>query len=119
MPHLSEQNRHWFFWTVGALMTIFIGIIGTLGTSLQKQIDTNTSNIWEVRSTAVTEDKLDRQMSQVKEYIDIKFQSIEVSQRETTRQLAILISDLKSSQNNTREELTAIREVLSEKADRD
>ena len=87
--------------------------------SQQKQIDNNTAKIWEIQSTAVTEDKLDRQLSQVKEYIDVRMQSIESSQREITRQLSVLVSDSKESQQETRESLESIREALAEKADRE
>ena len=96
-----ETNRIWLFSTSAVVLTIGMGFGGIIYSSLQNQIEDNSSRIWAIKSTAVTEDKLDRQVNQVKEYIDVRIQSIEGSQREIARQLNVLSKDVKSSYEST------------------
>jgi len=110
---LSEQNRVWLFWTSTTILSIVMGIGGLVYQMQQKQIETNTSKIWQIQSTAVTEDKLDRQLSQMKVYIDVRMQSLESSQREMTRQLTILVADSKEAQSENRKALENIGQTLS------
>ncbi len=111
---LSESNRTWVLYGSSIVLTLCLGLGGTILSSQQSQINKNQDKIWSLQSTAVTDDKLDRQIKQVQDYIDVRIQSLESSQREMARQLTILVEDSKESRKETRESLEDIRTSLIE-----
>ena len=96
-----ENNAQWVLGGSAVLVTVLLSLGGIITSNLQNQIEDNSSRIWAIQSTAVTGDKLNRQVNQVKEYIDVRIQSIEASQREIARQLNVLSKDVKSSYEST------------------
>lgn len=118
MSSISESNQKWILSGAAIVLTLLTSLGGMVASSQQSQIDKNQERIWGLQSTAVTEDKLDRQIKQVQDYIDVRIQSLESSQREMARQLTILVNDTKESRQETRETLEVIRDELSNKEDR-
>lgn len=102
MPY-GEINRQWILSGAGILLTLAIFLGGIIVSSLQSQIDSNQERIYKLSSEAVTDERLDRQISQVTDYIDVRIQSLEAQQRETTRQLTILVEDNKKFQKEMRQ----------------
>lgn len=106
---LSESNQKWILGGAAILLTAVTSIGSMVASSQQEQIKQNQERIWSIQSTAVTEDKLDRQIKQVQDYIDVRVQSLESSQREISRQLTILVNDSKDARKETRKSLEEIR----------
>lgn len=109
---LSESNQRWALGGASIILTLTLALGGALLSSQQTQIEKNQEKIWELQSTAVTDDKLNRQIQQVQDYIDVRIQSLESSQREMARQLTVLVNDSKESRKETREALEDIRQNL-------
>lgn len=103
---LPENNRAWIIGGAGVVITIVLSLGGIITNSLQSQINTNQARIYEINSKAVTNERLDRQIKQVTDYIDVRVQSLEAQQREISRQLTVLVEDNKSFQKEMREALT-------------
>lgn len=99
---LPDNNRAWVLGGGGAILTIMLSLGGIITNNLQSQIDKNQERIYHINSTAVTDERLDRQIKQVTDYIDVRIQSLETQQREMSRQLAILVSDTKEFQREVR-----------------
>ena len=116
---LGEINQRWILGGCTLVLTIATFFGGTIISSQQSQIDNNSQKIWQLSSTAVTENKLNTQIQQVTDYINVRVQSLESQQREILRQLTISIEDNKEAQQQTRESLESIRQSLAEKADRE
>lgn len=109
---LSESNQKWTLTGASIILTISLTLGGIILSSQQSQIKDNQERIWNLQSTAVTDDKLNRQIQQVQDYIDVRIQSLESSQREMARQLTVLVNDSKESRKETREALEDIRNHL-------
>jgi uncharacterized protein YegL len=103
---LPENNRAWILGGGAALLTVILSLGGIISSNLQSQIDTNQERIYRITSTAVTDERLDRQIRQVTDYIDVRIQSLEAQQREIYRQLTILIEDTKEFQKEFRNQNT-------------
>ncbi len=114
---LSESNQRWILSGAGIIVTIVLTLGGMVASSQQSQIDKNQERIWSLQSTAVTEDKLDRQIKQVQDYIDVRIQSLESSQRSMATQISILVEDSKEARKETREALESIRDSLASRSD--
>lgn len=109
---LSESNQKWVLTGASIVITLSLSLGGIILSTQQKQIENNQEKIWSLQSTAVTDDKLNRQIQQVQDYIDVRIQSLESSQREMARQLTVLVDDSKESRKETREALEDIRANL-------
>lgn len=109
---LSEANQRWALGGATIIVTLSLALGGTILNSQQTQIEKNQEKIWQIQSTAVTDDKLNRQIQQVQDYIDVRIQSLESSQREMARQLTILVEDTKEYRDETRDSLESIRTSL-------
>jgi uncharacterized protein YegL len=103
---LPENNRAWILGGGAALLTVMLSLGGIISSNLQSQIDTNQERIYRIASTAVTDERLDRQIRQVTDYIDVRIQSLEAQQREIYRQLTILVEDTKEFQKEFRNQNT-------------
>jgi len=99
---LPDNNRAWVLGGGGAILTIMLSLGGIIANNLQSQIDKNQERIYHINSTAVTDERLDRQIKQVTDYIDVRIQSLETQQREMSRQLTVLVSDTKEFQREVR-----------------
>lgn len=109
---LTESNQRWALTGASIIITISLSLGGIILSSQQSQIKDNQERIWSLQSTAVTDDKLNRQIQQVQDYIDVRIQSLESSQREMARQLTVLVNDTKESRKETRDALEDIRKHL-------
>lgn len=114
---LSDSNQKWILGGATLLVTLTLSLGGMVTSSQQAQIDKNQERIWSLQSTAVTEDKLDRQIKQVQDYIDVRIQSLESSQRSMATQISILVEDSKEGRKETRDALESIRESLASRSD--
>lgn len=94
-PNLSENNREWVLGGAALIVTIVVFLGGVITKNLQDQINSNQERIYRINSTAVTDERLDRQIKQVTDYIDVRIQSLESQQREMSRQLTVLVEDSK------------------------
>ncbi len=102
---IPDNNRAWILGGAGVVITVVLSLGGIITNSLQSQINTNQARIYEINSKAVTNERLDRQIKQVTDYIDVRVQSLESQQREINRQLTVLVSDNKDFQKEVREAL--------------
>lgn len=102
---LSNSNRQWVLGGATIILGIVMGLGGIVASNLQSQIDSNQERIYSINSKAVTDERLDRQIQQVTDYIDVRIQSLEAQQREISRQLTILVEDSKEFQNDMRERI--------------
>lgn len=109
---LSEFNQKWVLSGASIVITVSLFFGGTILKSHQAQIEKNQEKIWNLQSTAVTDDKLNRQIQQVQDYIDVRIQSLESSQREMARQLTVLVNDTKEARKEVRQSLDEIRSNL-------
>ncbi len=105
MSNAAESNRQWVTWGLSSIMALGMTLGGYLYTSQQSQIDRLEDKIYEQTRISVTEEKLDKAMDRTIRYIDIRVQNIETSQRETSRQLQVLIEDNKAFRKEMRETL--------------
>lgn len=113
--NVGELNLKWIAIALPALLVLG----GWTWQSQQTQIDILDNKVWELQSNMVTENKLNVQIQQITEYINVRVSSLEDQQRETNRQLQILSDDVKASTRESRETMMVIREALAEKADRE
>lgn len=113
MSTIPEINQRWILSGAGIILVIITFLGGMVSSTQQEQIKQNQERIWSLQSTAVTDDKLDRQIKQVQDYIDVRIQSLESSQREMSRQLTVLVNDTKESRQETRKALEDIREHMN------
>lgn len=90
---IPENNRHWILGGAAVVITIVLSLGGVITSSLQSQINNNQERIYHINSTAVTDERLDRQIKQVTDYIHVRIQSLESQQREMGKQL--LVNDTK------------------------
>lgn len=102
---LAETNRQWVLTIGGVLVTIFLGVGAFVANGLQSQVDYNRDKIYEVKSTSVSQERLDAQIQNVMDYIDVRIQSLESQQIETNRQLTILVEDTRDFRDFVRENL--------------
>lgn len=102
---MADHNRQWILAIGGVMVTIFLGVGAFIGKGLQSQIDYNRDKIYEVKSTSVSQERLDAQIQNVMDYIDVRIQSLETQQIETNRQLTILVEDTKDFRDFVRENL--------------
>ncbi len=109
---ITDSNQKWVLGGATIIITLTLSLGGMVASTQQSQIKNNQEKIWQLQSTAVTDDKLDRQIKQVQDYIDVRIQSLESSQREMARQLTILVEDTKESRKETRDALEDIRTSL-------
>ncbi|MBG23764.1 MAG: hypothetical protein CMF22_10615 [Idiomarinaceae bacterium] len=100
---LADHNRQWVIAVGGIIVTIFLGVGAFVGKGLQSQIDYNRDKIYEVKSTSVSQERLDAQIQNVMDYIDVRIQSLESQQREISRQLTILVEDTKEFRSYVRD----------------
>lgn len=101
----SDNNRQWILGGAAVIITVVVSLGGIITTNLQSQIESNQERIYTITSTAVTDERLDRQIKQVTDYIDVRIQSLESQQREMSRQLTILIEDTKEFRKEIREDI--------------
>lgn len=104
---LSDSNRQWVLGGGALVLTIVMSLGGIVSNSLQSQIDSNQERIYSINSKAVTDERLDRQIQQVTDYIDVRIQSLEAQQREMARQLTILVEDSKQFQSEMRDRINS------------
>lgn len=103
---LPDNNRAWVLGGAGVVVTIMLSLGGIIANNLQAQIDRNQERIYHINSTAVTDERLDRQIKQVTDYIDVRIQSLESQQREISRQITILVEDTREFRREFRESIT-------------
>lgn len=101
----SDSNRQWILGGGALVLTIVMSLGGIVANNLQSQIDSNQERIYSINSKAVTDERLDRQIQQVTDYIDVRIQSLEAQQREMARQLTILVEDSKKFQSEMRDRI--------------
>src|SRR5690606_32608286 len=112
---LPDMNQKWILGGATIIVSVMTFLGGMVASSHQAQIDKNQERIWQIQSTAVTDDKLNQQIRQVQDYIDIRVQALETSQREIARQLNVLVNDQKQYQESMRETFESIRRNLDNK----
>ncbi len=103
MSDSSGGNPQWLTWGLSSIMALGMTLGGYLYSSQQSQIDRLEDKIYEQTRVSVTDEKLQRSLDGVTRYIDVRVQSMETSQRETTRQLQVLIEDNKAFRKEMRE----------------
>jgi uncharacterized membrane protein YhiD involved in acid resistance len=103
---LPDNNRTWILGGAGVVVTIMLSLGGIIANNLQSQIDRNQERIYHINSTAVTDERLDRQIKQVTDYIDVRIQSLESQQREMSRQITILVEDTREFRREFRESIS-------------